>query len=99
MQRELDILRLMRSGCADHSCFSPYFVGTMERFLMLAHVVDLDGFAVCKHTNGELGIAVPAFHHLLLTIPKEGHQQTASLMAGDVVKSRLPITDGPNGEL
>ena len=97
MQRELDVLRLIRERCADYLCFSPYFVGTINRFMALSHVADLDGIKVCKHTNGELGIAAAAFQHVMLAVPNacEGNQQTASVMAGDILKQRLPIADGP----
>jgi L-Ala-D/L-Glu epimerase len=97
MQRQLDVLRLMRSRCADTFCFSPFFVGTIERFMALAHVADLDGLTVCKHTNGELGITAAAFHHVMLALPNAvlGNQQTATLMSGDVIKETLPIVAGP----
>jgi L-alanine-DL-glutamate epimerase-like enolase superfamily enzyme len=97
MQRQLDVLRLMRSGCADTFCFSPYFVGTIQRFVTLAKVGHLDGLAVCKHTNGELGIAAAAAQHVMLSLPNTalGNQHTATMMAGDVIAETLPIATGP----
>ena len=97
MQRQLDVLRIMRSRAADTLCFSPFFVGTIERFMALAQVADLDGINVCKHTNGELGITAAAFQHVMLALPNTalGNQQTASLMAGDVIVEPLPIAEGP----
>jgi L-Ala-D/L-Glu epimerase len=97
MQRQLDVLRIMRSRAADTLCFSPFFVGTIERFMALAQIADLDGINVCKHTNGELGITAAAFHHVMLALPNTalGNQQTASLMAGDVIVEPLPIAEGP----
>ncbi len=82
---------------ADVYCFSPYWVGSLAAFQRLAHVAHLEGLQVCKHTHGELGIAAVACHHLLLTLPNgvEGHQQTAHLMAGDVLSEPLPIASGP----
>jgi glucarate dehydratase len=82
---------------ADVYCFSPYWVGSLAAFQRLAYVAHLEGLQVCKHTHGELGIAAVACHHLLLTLPNgvEGHQQTAHLMAGDVLSDPLPIARGP----
>jgi glucarate dehydratase len=82
---------------ADVYCFSPYWVGSLAAFQRLAHVAQLEGLQVCKHTHGELGIAATACHHLLLTLPNvvEGNQQTAQMMAGDVLADALPIASGP----
>jgi L-Ala-D/L-Glu epimerase len=82
---------------ADVYCFSPYWVGSLGAFSRLAHVAELEGLQVCKHTHGELGIAAAACHHLLLTLPNavEGNQQTAQMMAGDVLADALPIASGP----
>jgi glucarate dehydratase len=82
---------------ADVYCLSPYWVGTLAAFHRLAHVAHLEGMQVCKHTHGELGIAAAASHHVLLTLPNgvEGHQQTAQMMAGDVLAAPLPIASGP----
>jgi glucarate dehydratase len=82
---------------ADVFCLSPYWVGSLAAFHRLAHVAHLEGLGVCKHTHGELGIAATACQHVLLTLPNivEGNQQTAHVMAGDVVAERLPIATGP----
>ncbi|HEY1480306.1 MAG TPA: mandelate racemase/muconate lactonizing enzyme family protein [Gaiellales bacterium] len=82
---------------ADVFCFSPYWVGSLGAFQRLAHVAELEGLQVCKHTHGELGIAATACQHLLLTLPNgvEGHQQTAHVMADDVLRDALPIASGP----
>ncbi len=81
---------------ADVYCFSPYWVGSLGSFQRLSHVAHLEGLQVCKHTHGELGIAATACQHLLLTLPNgvEGHQQTAHMMAGDVLADALPIASG-----
>lgn len=83
---------------ADVYCFSPYWVGGLGAFHRLCHVAALEGLEVCKHTHGELGLAAAAGHHLLLTLPNgvEGHQQTAQMMASDIITQRLPIADGPS---
>jgi L-Ala-D/L-Glu epimerase len=82
---------------ADVYCFSPYWVGSLGAFHRLAHVAHLEGLEVCKHTHGELGIAATACHHVLLSLPNviEGNQQTAHLMAGDVLPDALPIATSP----
>jgi L-alanine-DL-glutamate epimerase-like enolase superfamily enzyme len=82
---------------ADVYCFSPYWVGSLAAFQRLAHVAHLEGLQVCKHTHGELGLAAAAAQHLLLTLPNvvDGNQQTAHVMAGDVLAAPLPIASGP----
>jgi glucarate dehydratase len=52
---------------------------------------------VCKHAHGELGIAAAAAHHVLLTLPRivEGHQQTATMMADDILAEPIPIALQP----
>ncbi len=96
--REVDVLRLIRSRCADVLCFGPYWVGTLRRFMTLCHVAHLEGLQVCKHTHGELGIAAAAGQHLMLCVPNavDGNQQTESVMAGDILTHALPIRDGPD---
>ncbi|MEM7295573.1 MAG: enolase C-terminal domain-like protein, partial [Pseudomonadota bacterium] len=93
--RALDVIL---ARCADVLCLSPYDVGTLRRFQTLALLADALGQQICKHTWGELGIYAAAAHHLLLTLPNacEGHQQTAQIMAADVVTSDLPIAAEPN---
>jgi glucarate dehydratase len=94
---QAEAYRVIASGVADIVCFSSYWVGTMRRFHTLAALAGLLGIGVCKHTHGELGIAASAAHHLLLTLPNAvpGAQQTAAMMAGDVVAVPLPISGGP----
>ena len=92
-----DCLRVIRARCADVLCFSSYWVGTLRNFLMLSWAAHWEGQLVCKHTHGELGIAAAAGQHVLLAIPNaiDGAQQTAALMADDIVATSLPIAAGP----
>jgi glucarate dehydratase len=94
---EADAYARIRARQADVYCFSPYWVGSLQAFQRLAHVADLEGLQVCKHTHGELGLAAAAAQHLLLTLPNgvEGHQQTAHMMAADVLRDPVPIATGP----
>jgi L-alanine-DL-glutamate epimerase-like enolase superfamily enzyme len=96
--REVDVLRIIESRCADVLCFGPYWVGTLRRFMTLAHVAHLNGLQVCKHTHGELGIAAAAGQHLMLCVPNAvaGNQQTEAMMAGSILTAPIPIRDGPN---
>jgi len=82
---------------ADVFCFSPSWVGSLAAFSRLAHVAELEGLKVCKHTHGELGIAAAACQHVLVTLPNavEGNQQTAQMMVHDVLSEELPIARGP----
>ena len=84
---EADAYARIRARQADVYCFSPYWVGSIGAFHRLAHVAHLEGLQVCKHTHGELGLAAAASQHVLLTLPNivEGHQQTAHVMAGDIL--------------
>lgn len=95
--READAARVIESRCADYLCFSPYWVGSLRRFLTLVHMAHLRGWLVCKHTHGELGLAAAAGQHLMLAAPNacDGHQQTAQIMEDDILAERLPIADGP----
>jgi L-Ala-D/L-Glu epimerase len=95
---EAEARRLIAAGVADVVCFSPFWVGSLRRFHTLAHLAHLMGQKVCKHTHGELGLAAAAAHHLLLTLPglTDGSQQTAALVAGDVLTEPLPIASGPS---
>jgi L-alanine-DL-glutamate epimerase-like enolase superfamily enzyme len=93
---EADAYARIRARQADVFCFSPYWVGSIGGFQRLAWVAMYEGLQVCKHTHGELGIAAAAAHHVVLTLPNgvEGHQQTAHLMAYDVLTEPLPISSG-----
>ena len=90
--------QVIASGVADIVCFSSFWVGTLRRFHTLASLAGLLGVGVCKHTHGELGIAAAAAHHVLLTLPNAtlGAQQTAALMADDVLTTPPPIVSGPS---
>jgi L-alanine-DL-glutamate epimerase-like enolase superfamily enzyme len=94
---EADVLRMIGSEAADVLCFSSYWVGTLRRFHTLSHLAHLHGIGVCKHTHGELGLAAAAAQHILLTLPNttDGCQQTAAIMAGDILTEDLPIATGP----
>ncbi|MGD9511723.1 MAG: mandelate racemase/muconate lactonizing enzyme family protein [Geminicoccaceae bacterium] len=94
---QAEAYQVIASGVADIVCFSSYWVGTLRRFHTLASLAGLLGTGVCKHTHGELGIAATAAHHLLLTLPNSvpGAQQTAAIMADDVLATMLPIAGGP----
>ena len=97
LSRVEDCLRVIRSRCADVLCFSSYWVGSLRNFLTLSWAAHWEGQQVCKHTHGELGIAAAAGQHVLLAIPNaiDGAQQTASIMADDILKTPLPIASGP----
>jgi L-Ala-D/L-Glu epimerase len=88
---------VIASGVADLVCFSSYWVGTLRRFHTLASLAGLLGIGVCKHTHGELGIAAAAAHQIMLTLSNAvpGAQQTAAVMADDVLATPLPIASGP----
>jgi L-Ala-D/L-Glu epimerase len=93
-----DAMRQMTARTADVYCFSPYFTGSLAQFQRLSMFAHLQGLQVCRHTHGELGITATACHHIVLTLPNvvEGNQQTAHLMTDDIVKTPLPIVEGPN---
>lgn len=93
LSRPTDVLHMIRSHAADVLCFSSYWVGTIRAFCTLCRVADAEGLHVVKHTHGELGIAAAAMHHAMLTVPNalDGAQQTAHLMADDIVDKPLPL--------
>lgn len=97
MWKYSDALRLIQARAGDYLCFSPYWVGTLRRFSTALHLAHHAGQIVCKHTHGEFGIAAAASQHMMLTAPNAdvGNQQTAQMMADDVLKIRIPIADGP----
>ncbi len=88
---------IVSARCADVLCLSPYDVGSLRRVQALAWYAERLGQQVCKHTWGELGVCAAAMQHLLLVLPNatDGHQQTAQLLADDVLHERLPIASGP----
>jgi glucarate dehydratase len=95
--RVADAWEVITHRACDVLCFSPYWVGSLGHFHRLASVAALEGIATCKHTHGELGLAAAAGQQVLLSLPRiaEGNQQTAAMMAGDVLKAPLPIAAGP----
>jgi L-Ala-D/L-Glu epimerase len=94
---EADAYARITRRAADVFCFSPYWVGSLTAFQRLAHVAEREGFEVCKHSHGELGVAAAAVHQVLLTIPnlRDGNQHTAHVMAHDVLAEPLPIATSP----
>lgn len=97
LSRVDDCQRVIRSRCADVLCFSSYWVGSLHNFIRLSWAAHWEGQQVCKHTHGELGIAAAAGQHVLLAIPNaiDGAQQTAAIMADDILKTPLSIASGP----
>jgi len=95
--RAADAYRIIKSRCADYLCFSSYWVGSLTRFHALVQAAHLEGWLVCKHTHGELGLTAAAGQHMMLAAPNacDGHQQTAQNMAGDILSQPLPIAEGP----
>jgi L-alanine-DL-glutamate epimerase-like enolase superfamily enzyme len=95
--READAYRLIKSRCGDYLCFSQYWVGSLGRWHTLNHMSHMEGWQVCKHTHGELGLTAAAGHHVMLAAPNAalGSQQTAQMMEDDILTERLPIADGP----
>jgi glucarate dehydratase len=95
--KQADAIRLMRSRAGNYVCFSPYWVGSLRRFSTLTHIAHHEGQIVCKHTHGEFGLAAAAGQHMMLASPNSdsGNQQTAQMMADDILKERIPIMDGP----
>jgi len=96
--READAYRIIHSRCGDYLCFSSYWVGSLRRFQSVAHAARAQGWQVCKHTHGELGLTAAAGQHMMLTLLNacDGHQQTAQLMADDILSAPLPIATGPS---
>jgi len=96
--READAYRLIKGRCGDYLCYSQYWVGSIGRWHMLNQVSHLEGWQVCKHTHGELGLAAAAAQHVMLAAPNAalGNQQTAQMMEDDILAEHIPITDGPS---
>src|SRR5262249_33571931 len=97
--READAFGVIKSRCGDYLCYSQYWVGSLLRFHELNWMAHLEGWQVCKHTHGELGLAAAAGQHLMLAAPNAclGHQQTAQMMEDDILTTRIPIAHGPRG--
>jgi glucarate dehydratase len=96
--READAYRVIKSRCGDYLCFSQYWVGSLGRWHMLNQVSHLEGWQMLKHTHGELGLTAAAGQHVMLAAPNAalGSQQTAQMMADDILVERIPIADGPS---
>jgi L-alanine-DL-glutamate epimerase-like enolase superfamily enzyme len=94
--READAYRIIKSRCGDYLCFSSYWVGSLRQFMTLVHVAEMEGWQVCKHTHGELGLTAAAGQHMMLAAPNAcmGHQQTAQVMADDILTETIPIAEG-----
>jgi glucarate dehydratase len=95
--READAYRVIKSRCGDYLCYSSYWVGSILRWHALNQVSHLEGWLVCKHTHGELGLTAAAGQHVMLAAPNAalGSQQTAQMMEDDILTDRIPIADGP----
>jgi glucarate dehydratase len=95
--RLADVHEVIHQRAADVSCFSSNWVGTLGQFYRLSHQAHLEGLTVCKHTHGELGLMAAASQHVCLTIPNvvDGNQETAQMMADDILMESLPIANGP----
>lgn len=95
---ENNVMEVIHHAAADVLCFSSYWVGSLSAFITLSRTAGLAGITVCKHTHGEFGIAAAAHQQALLTIGNGigGHQQTASVLADDIVTAPLPIATGPS---
>jgi L-alanine-DL-glutamate epimerase-like enolase superfamily enzyme len=96
--READAYRIIKSRCGDYLCFSQYWVGSLGRWHMLNQASHLEGWQMLKHTHGELGLTAAAGQHVMLAAPNAalGSQQTAQMMADDILTERIPIIDGPS---
>jgi L-alanine-DL-glutamate epimerase-like enolase superfamily enzyme len=92
-----DALNVIGRRAGDYLCFSSYWVGTLRRFQTAMHLAHHEGQLICKHTHGEFGIAAACGQHMMIAAPNSagGHQQTAQMMADDVLVERIPIRDGP----
>lgn len=92
-----DAVARIELGVADVYCFSPYWVGSLLEFQRVSWLVAQHGGEVCRHSHGELGIAAAAFQQVSLTVPclVDGNQQSAQIMADDVLTTPLPIASGP----
>jgi glucarate dehydratase len=96
--READAYRLIKSRCGDYLCYSSYWVGSIGRWHALNQISHLEGWQVLKHTHGELGLTAAAGQHVMLAAPNAtiGSQQTAQMMADDILTETIPIVNGPS---
>ena len=74
------------------------FVGRIGELYRLGYEASDLGIEFCLASNGELGIASAANHHVLLSLPKivKGNQQISSMLKDDILLKPLPIAEGPN---
>ena len=95
--RVADVHEVIHQRAADVLCFGSNWVATLGQFHRLSHQAHLEGMTVCKHTHGELGLMAAASHHVCLGLPNlvDGNQQTAQMMADDILTEPLPIATGP----
>lgn len=98
MWRVEEAYRIIQSRACAYICFSPYWVGSISRFMHLSQLAHFNGIQVVRHTHGEFGLAAAAFQHMMLAIPNaaDGCQHTVSIMADDILKETLPIASAPN---
>ena len=91
--READACRIIDSRCGDYFASAPTGSARCGASSRSCHAAQAKGWQVCKHTHGELGLAAAAGQHLMLALPNacDGHQQTAQLMADDILAEPLPI--------
>lgn len=96
--READAYRLIKSRAGDYLCYSSYWVGSIGRWHALNQISHMEGWQVLKHTHGELGLTAAAGQHVMMAAPNAalGSQQTAQIMADDILTETIPIVDGPS---
>lgn len=96
--READAYRLIKSRAGDYLCYSSYWVGSIGRWHALNQISHMEGWQVLKHTHGELGLTAAAGQHVMMAAPNAalGSQQTAQIMADDILTEIIPIVDGPS---
>jgi L-alanine-DL-glutamate epimerase-like enolase superfamily enzyme len=94
--RVCDVHELIKRRAADVLCFSSNWVGSLGQFQRLSWQAHNEGLQVCRHTHGELGLMAAASQHVCLTLPNLvlGNQQTAAMMADDIIVDSLPTATG-----
>jgi L-alanine-DL-glutamate epimerase-like enolase superfamily enzyme len=92
-----DTYQRIKARVADVYCFSPYWVGSLAQFQRLCHTAHFEALQVSKHTHGEFGITATACQHILLTLHNviEGNQQSALASVDDILKTPVPLMNGP----
>ena len=96
--READAYRLIKSRAGDYLCYSSYWVGSIGRWHALNQISNMEGWQVLKHTHGELGLTAAAGQHVMMAAPNAalGSQQTAQIMADDILTEVIPIVGSPS---